>query len=192
MPDNLLPLPPRFDAATQAVVGTLTAGLDDQLRKLEASIAGLSVAALEWQSAPGMNSIGMLVAHLALVEVWWIRLAPAATDQFADMDGRFREILGIGGMDDGIDVNGTTAFPAALRGKGVAYYVGLLRKARAVVHAELERWTDADLSKVVTGQRGSVSYRWILYHVLEHFAGHLGQVLLVKHQARDAGLVPAA
>lgn len=191
MPDKLLPLPPEFDAKTQAVVGTLSAGLDDQLRRLEGALAGLSAEALEWQAAPGMNAIGMLVAHLALVEVWWIRLAPAGASHWSEADGEFRDLLGIGTPDDGIDVNGITAFPAALRGWTVEQHVALLHRARAIVHAELVRWTDADLTKVVTGKRGSVSYRWILYHVLEHFAGHFGQVLLVRHQLRDAGLVLA-
>jgi uncharacterized damage-inducible protein DinB len=190
VPDHLLPLPPTFDPVKQPVVATLTAGLDDQLRRLEEALAGLSVEALEWQSAPGMNSIGMLVAHLALVEVWWIRLAPAGEEPFAAMDARFREILGIGANDDGIETD-RTAFPAALRGKTVADYVALLRTARRTVHEVLRTWTDADLARTVTGKRGTVSYRWILYHVLEHFAGHFGQVGLVKHQLRDAGLVAA-
>jgi hypothetical protein len=30
-----------------------------------------------------------------------------------------------------------------------------------------------------------VSRRWILYHLLEHQAGHYGQILLLRHQYRD-------
>jgi uncharacterized damage-inducible protein DinB len=191
MPDHLLPLPSGFDPTRQATVGTLAAGLDDQLRRLEAALAGLSVEALEWQAAPGMNSIGMLAAHLALVEVWWIRFAPAGKGPFAALDGEFRALLGIGGQDDGIDVGGRTAFPDALRGWTAPRYVEVLRKARAVVNETLRGWSDEDLATVVTGARGSVTWRWILYHVLEHFAGHFGQVLLVKHQLRDAGLLAA-
>ena len=191
MPDRLLPLPPGFDPAHQAVVGTLVAGLDDQLQRLEDALAGLSVEALEWQAAPGTNSVGMLAAHLAIVEVWWICLVPAGKGPFQEMDGEFRRVLGIGWRDDGIDVDGTTAFPPALRGWTADRYVSVLKKARAAVTAVLRGWSDADLEKVVTGQRGARSRRWILYHVLEHFAGHFGQVLLVKHQLRDAGLVAA-
>lgn len=190
MPDHLLPLEPIFDRATQAVVGTLGAGLDDQLLRLEQSIAGLPVQAFEWQSAPGHNSVGMLVAHLALVEVWWICLAPHGKGPFATLDPEFQRLLGIGAMDDGIDVDGVTSFPAALRGWSADRYVALLHRARLAVHGELARWTDADLDRVLTGPRGSLSWRWILYHVLEHFAAHYGQLLLVKHQMRDAGHLP--
>lgn len=192
MPDHLLPLPAGLDPATQAVVGTLVAGLDDQRRRLVEAIRDLPVAAFEWQAAPGMNSVGMLVAHLALVDVWWIHLAPQGHTSFAEVDGHFRQILGIVGRDDGMDVDGQTAFPGALRGWTAARYLELLERARRCVSADLARWTDSDLAHVLVGTRGSVSKRWILYHVLEHFAAHFGQILLVKHQLRDAGLLPRA
>jgi uncharacterized damage-inducible protein DinB len=188
--DHLLAVGAEFDGRSQAVVGTLAAGLDDQLRRLEHAVEALSVEALEWQSAPGTNAIGMLLAHLALVEVWWIRMAPAGEGSFRDMDARFREVLGIGADDDGMPADGR-GFPAALRGRTAKDYVALLRTARASVHEVLRGWTDADLARTVTGKRGTVSYRWILYHVLEHFAGHFGQVLLIRHQLRDAGLATA-
>ena len=191
MVDHLLPLPSVFDPATQPVVATLAAGLDDQLRRLEIAIGDLSVEALEWQSAPGMNSIGMLAAHLALVETSWIPFEPFGEESSAALDGRFREALGIGANDDGLTEEGT-AFPDTLRGWTAAQYVALLRRARSLVRETLRSWTDADLVRIVPGSGGAVSRRWILYHVLEHFAGHLGQVLLVKHQLRDAGLAPAS
>ena len=109
---------------------------------------------------------------------------------FSATDERFREILGIGADDDGITDRGS-AFPAALRGRSAATYTALLRTARASVGEVMRAWNDADLERTVSGPRGTVSWRWILYHALEHFAGHLGQVLLIKHQLRDAGLLPA-
>jgi hypothetical protein len=189
VPDHLLEIPREFDPATQAVVGTLAASLDDQSRRLKGAVSGLPVEALEWQSAPGMNAIGMLLAHLALVEVSWIVLVPSGVTSAPEVEARFRALLGIGGDDDGMPADGR-GFPDALRGKTAADYVALLDEARDCVRKELRRWTDADLDRTVAGERGAVSCRWILYHVLEHFAGHFGQVLLVKHQLRDAGILP--
>ena len=31
-----------------------------------------------------------------------------------------------------------------------------------------------------------INVRWVLYHMLEHFSGHYGQILLLRHQYRDA------
>jgi uncharacterized damage-inducible protein DinB len=189
MPARALVLDSAFDAMSQAVVASLTSGLDDQLRRLEASVADLSVEALEWQSAPGMNAIGMLLAHLALVEVWWVAIAaPRGMVQFAEGEATFRDVVGIGGVDDGIPLAAGGAFPAALRGRTAADYIAMLRRARAHVRAALRTWRDSELDTAVEGPGGAVSRRWILYHVLEHFAGHFGQVLLIRHQLRDARL----
>ena len=32
------------------------------------------------------------------------------------------------------------------------------------------------------------SHRWVLYHVLEHFAAHYGQILSLLHCMRDCGV----
>ena len=178
---------PAYDASAQAVVACLASGLDDQLRRLEASVSDLSVEALEWQSAPGMNAIGMLLAHLALVEVWWIVVAPQGKE-YRDGEATYRETLGIGSGDDGIPLAAGGAFPEALRGRTAADYLAMLRRARAAVHAALHGWTDAGLDALVQRPRAAVSKRWILYHVLEHFAAHFGQILLIRHQLSDAGL----
>ena len=36
------------------------------------------------------------------------------------------------------------------------------------------------------GTKRILNGRWIYYHVLEHFAGHYGQILLLKHMRGDA------
>ena len=59
--------------------------------------------------------------------------------------------------------------------------------------------TPADLDRTITRKRANgelrtVSVRWMLYHVLEHFAAHYGQILLLRHLHRSrAGVneVPA-
>jgi uncharacterized damage-inducible protein DinB len=191
MRTHLLTPDPSFDPRTQAVVACLAAGLDDQLRRLKESISGLSVEALEWQSAPGMNAIGMLLAHLALVELSWIDIVPRGAAAVAATETTFREVVGIGGDDDGMPLAPGGRFPEALRGRTADDYLAMLDRARARVRADLSGWTDAGLDAAVGDERSTVSLRWILYHVLEHFAAHLGQVQLIRHQLRDAGLAPA-
>ena len=50
------------------------AQLDDQSRRLTADTLALTPAALEWQPAPGQNTMGMLLAHIAYWEVFWTRM----------------------------------------------------------------------------------------------------------------------
>jgi hypothetical protein len=32
------------------------------------------------------------------------------------------------------------------------------------------------------------SHRWVLYHLIEHFASHFGQILSLLHYMRDHGV----
>ena len=36
-----------------------------------------------------------------------------------------------------------------------------------------------------TGATHRFDHRWVLYHLLEHFAAHSGQILLIRHAWRD-------
>jgi uncharacterized damage-inducible protein DinB len=167
------------------VVARFAAGLLDQHRQLEATIANPGLD-LEWQPAPGRNSIGMLVAHNAIVEVWWLDAVARDAATRADAEARVRARLGIGSDDDGMPAVAGSAHPAALRGFTVAQYVDLLAKARASTAACLATWRDADLERLHRAGTRSVTRGWILYHVLEHFAQHAGQVALLAALQRVA------
>jgi len=49
--------------------------LEDQARILHESIQGMTPQELEWQPERGMNTIGMLLAHNAIVDVFWTQIA---------------------------------------------------------------------------------------------------------------------
>ena len=61
-------------------VGLFLWQLEDQSRRLTEDTRGLTPEELEWQPAPGMNTIGMLLAHIALVEAGWIGAAALGMD----------------------------------------------------------------------------------------------------------------
>src|SRR5262249_25719213 len=52
-------------------VASFIAQLDDLLERQHDQTRRLTPADLEWQLAPGMNTIGMLMAHQAVIEVGW-------------------------------------------------------------------------------------------------------------------------
>ena len=148
-------------------------------------LAGTTVAELAWQAGPGQNSMGMLLAHMALVEVIWIQRAGAGTDYAA-----LPKVLGIALADSGMPLPAAGRPPASLRGWTLADFRALHRRARAFAVRATKRMEDADLERVVTttlrsGDRMRVNLRWILHHLLEHFAGHYGQILLLRHQYAD-------
>ena len=179
-----------YDPKTQAKIGLFAAQLDDQLTRLKNQVKGLTVEQLEWQQKPGMNTVGMLLAHLSLVEVWWIRVAPNQIEWEPEGKALIQKICGI--EDDGLPLPPDGAHPQYLKGFTAEKYITILAKGRRVIHHEMKKWRDKDLDKFYTlAKKNHFSRTWTLYHVLEHFAAHFGQILLIKHQLRDAGLLEA-
>lgn len=184
-----LDIPAGYDLETQRIVGLFAAQLDNQLSRLKKDIAGLSTAQLEWQPRTGVNTVGMLLAHLAVVEIFWINVA--VNEMPLDTDGEqfARSVIGIGTNDDGLPLKPDGAHPESLPGKTLAQYEELLDKARASVHNELHTWHDSDLETIFALRDRRVTRSWTVYHVLEHFASHYGQILMLKHMMRDAGVL---
>jgi uncharacterized damage-inducible protein DinB len=171
-------------------VGSFFAQLDDQTRRLSDDTRGMTPAELQWQPAPGNNTIGMLLAHLAIVDVFWYSIA-------AEVPFDCRMVLGIGEDDDGMPCAEGAGPPATLAGKDLAYYDDLIARGRRYTKQLARGWSDADLDHRIerTRPNGTVTIhhrRWIVYHVLEHFSGHYGQILLLRHLHRDAAGKPAA
>ncbi len=171
-------------------VSLFVSQLEDQTRRLREATRDITPDELQWQPYPGMNTIGMLFAHLSVVEVWWTMIVVQQ-----DKDPRVLPILGIGEDDDGLPLAGDAAPPAGLNGKDLAFFDDLLSRGRAHYTKALMPLTDADLEREIVrtrpdGTERIVTVRWYLYHVLEHFSGHYGQILLLRHLYK-AARVPA-
>jgi hypothetical protein len=173
-------------------VASFVAQLDDQLRRQKEQTRTLTPGDLEWQPAPGMNTIGMLMAHQAITEVGWtgIGIEDLQRDEI-----RFQEILGIG--DSGVPLAPDGAPPEALAGKDLAFFDDLLDRAREHLMRVAAPVRDSDLTIMRSrtrpnGEPREVEVRWIIYHMLEHLAGHFGQILLLQHARQALGVGDAA
>jgi uncharacterized damage-inducible protein DinB len=179
---HLLPLPRGFRSREAA---SFSAQLDTLTRYLLRDLDGIVTAELGWQPKRGANTIGMLLAHLAIVEVYWLQVAADQVDAAAAV-----RALGIGMDDDGMPLPPDGRPPRALRGWTLADYRALLQRSRRRVRRVARGLTDSDLDlrrrqHRRNGRIRETSVRWILFHVVEHFAGHYGQVLALRHQYRD-------
>jgi hypothetical protein len=108
---------------------------------------------------------------------------------------RFQEILGIG--DSGVPLAPDGAPPVALAGKDLAFFDDLLDRAREHLKRVAAPVRDSDLTIMrprtrPNGEPREVEVRWIIYHMLEHFAGHFGQILLLQHARQALGVGDAA
>lgn len=177
-----------YDPKSQGKIGLMAAQLDDQLKVLKKRVEGMTVAQLEWQQAPGMNTIGMLLAHLGTAEVYWFRVAPQSLKWNPDGIKIIQKVCGI--EDDGIPLPPDGVHPAYLKGFSLDQYWKILTRTRSLTHRIMKTWKDKDLDKLYTIGKMQCSYSATIYHVLEHFCSHAGQILLIQHQMRNAGVLP--
>lgn len=159
--------------------------LDEQRRTLIEDTRGLTTADLEWQPAPGMNSIGMLLAHIAFAETHLAQVGLAA-----ETTGHAHDVIGISERDEGLPL-APGALPApALHGKQLAFFDDALARARAHTHGIAKTLADHDLLTEIVrpprpdGTRRVFNKGWVLYHMLEHEAGHRAQINLLRHLRR--------
>ena len=179
--ETLLEIPNGFRSA--AVARTL-AQMDEQSHKLIEATRDLTVPELEWQPAPGANTIGMLMTHIAVAEAHMTDVGLARLEA-SDVPG----LLGLRTEDDGLPLPPRGAPPGLLAGRSIDWFHGLLNKSRAHTREVAMGLTDEDLARLVTRHRPDGSLRvfsvdWMLYHLLEHLAGHVGQILLLRHLYR--------
>ena len=175
-----VPVPEGYDAGTQARIVYMAGQLDDQLRRLKESVAGLDRDALEWHVAPGRNTIGMLLAHIAVAETWWIQAGARGIRELDEVNRIVKAVIGIRADEDGLPLPEGAGHPEALGGWSLDDYLALLDKARLATHVTLRGWTDAELDEPFQLKDRLVTKGWILYHVLEHMVAHYGQILLLQ------------
>lgn len=163
--------------------------LEERRRALIEDTRALTPGELGWQVSPGMNTIGMLLAHIAYAETHLIQVGV-----LGEPTGHAQDVIGISEVDEGLPLAVDAVPPAALDGRDLAFFDDLLARARAHTHRALEPLVDADVERRVvrpprpdgTGRVFNVG--WVLYHLIEHEAGHHGQINLLRHLHRLAPL----
>ena len=158
--------------------------MDEQRRGLLDLVRGVTPDELEWQPAPGMNTIGMLLAHIAYAEAHLVQIG---VEGKATSD--CRAVIGIGEEEEGLPLSPGAPPSPALNGRPLAQFEDMLARARAYTHDACATIEDADLDRQIVRTRPDGSQRifnvgWVLYHVLEHEAGHRGQIALLRHHYR--------
>jgi uncharacterized damage-inducible protein DinB len=123
------------------------------------ALDGLPPAALDWKPGPDMNSISVLVFHLAGAERYWIGDVAAQEPSGRDRDAEFRV------YDVGVDT---------LKNR----LNGSLDYARTA----LERSSIEDLEQTRISPRDGREFTvaWALIHALEHSMLHLGHIQITR------------
>jgi uncharacterized damage-inducible protein DinB len=136
----------------------------DYLPKIEGALERMSEDDLWWRPNAASNSAGNLVLHLAGNVRQWI-------------------VSGLGGAPD---VRARAAEFAATGGVAREGALAHLRAAVDDASTVLARLAAADLAAHYTIQGNTVTGLYAVYHVVEHFAMHTGQIVwLAKARAGE-------
>lgn len=189
-----LPLEP---GCASPQVAVLLASLVDLHEQIAALARELTPTQLAWQpgeritgaAGTGRNSMGMLLAHIAVAETHVTQVG-----LLGEPAGHVQDVLGIVEDDDGLPLPAGGAPPAALAGRDAAFHLALLDRALAHTRVVAKRLTDAELEVDVVrpprpdGTQRVLQKRWALFHIVEHTAQHLGQLTSLRSQLRAAGI----
>jgi uncharacterized damage-inducible protein DinB len=134
--------------------------------KLRAAVESLPVEALWWRPNDQSNSVGNLVLHLTGNVRQWI-------------------VAGVGGAPSNRD---RAREFAERNGASADVLLAELDRALDDVDAVLARLTGSDLSATRSIQGREVTVVEAVYHVVEHFSLHLGQIVFIA-KAQTPGAV---
>lgn len=178
MLQTLLEVPAGYRSET---AGRFLWQMDEQRRVLFSDTRGITPEELSWQHAAGMNSIGMLLAHIAYAENHLAQVGLEGKDS-----SDTQAAIGLSVEEEGMPLEAGAPPSPALDGRDLIWFDALLERGRSYTRRVAMTLTDADLGRVVRRRRPDGTERvfnvgWVLYHMLEHEAGHRGQIALMRH-----------
>jgi uncharacterized damage-inducible protein DinB len=148
--------------------------MEEVRKRLLKKVEGLSDEEIDFTpNEQTIETIGTLLLHIAGVEWAWI---------FGDIDGKevdyekWKHAFALAP-----DVN----IPQ-LREQRKDFYLNHLSEVREEVYQRLRCFQDDDLDKIVTSEGRKYSIEWILFHLVEHEAIHVGQVSVLSRLYRNS------
>lgn len=125
--------------------------------KIHAAVRALPPEALWWRANEQSNSVGNLLLHLA---------------------GNVREWI-VSGVGGAANVRNRAGEFAARSGEDAGALLAALDRTLDEADAVLARLSPNDLERQCTIQGRDVTVLEAVYHVVEHFSMHVGQIILV-------------
>lgn len=126
---------------------------------MKSALAALPDAALDWAPAAEVNSVAVLITHVAGSERFWI-----------------------GEKVGGIAAHRDRSVEFTVSGIDRAHLIAILDEAHQLATSVLERFAPDDLPRPAGVSSSGTTYdvAWSLQHALEHVAVHTGHIELMR------------
>ena len=167
-------------------VGRYVAQLTEVRDDLKHELSGLTIPQLDWHPNDHTESIATLLLHCDAVEWSWLHEDVLGRPS-AEYTGDWSEAMPIR-----VGVPQVTGMP-------VEHYLQKLDATRERTLAILRGFTDADLPRLVgeadppPGQEKRsrlFTIDWVIWHIIEHEATHVGQIELLRRLAPTHDIQP--
>lgn len=155
--------------------------MQQELRqRVMSAAADLTPSQLAWVPEKGGNSIGMLLLHIVEAELFWVQYVCTGRELTVEQKAEYRT-----------ELFGDPEVPP-LEEHPLEWFTQKLDASHHLVSEFCAELSDPMLDECKhflddEGREYEFTVRWILYHLIEHEAGHRAQILTLRRilQARD-------
>ncbi len=145
--------------------------IEDGFRRLTRRVEGMSQEELEFTGPPGnTNSTAMLLAHLAIVDLWYLHIIMGVVPVPEDLQAEY-----------GPDETESGDLPA-VTGKSVAELLERYGRVIQMMREYLRTQTDADAERPVKVPwwPEEATVRYVMWHMAGHSMHHQGQIVRLR------------
>lgn len=174
-PREFLTVNPRSGAAPE--VGPWLWAMEETRHGLMRTVADLDEETIDWSGRAGKdNSIGSLLYHIALVEVSWLYEDMLLEEPPQDIAALFP-----------VDHRTKDGRLAVVMGVPLAEHLDRLTQTRARFLERMTPMTPTDWHAVrePDGADYACSPAWVVFHLVEHEAGHLFQIREIRRRWKE-------
>jgi len=147
--------------------------LTDIRRRTLEVVEGMDESLLAWRPDEEANSIGTLLYHIVAVELDWLYVEILERPEYS---AAVFELLPY-------EMRDATGRLTPVYGESLQQHLARMTASRQLLLDELRPMTAADFYRIRRLDPYDVTPEWALYHLLEHEAGHRGEMAEVRRQA---------
>ena len=136
---------------------------------------------LDWTPPAGENSVGTLLYHIAAIEADWLSVEVREEVPFAP------ELAAL----VPVDVRDATGRLSVVAGPTLPEHLARLAAVRDELVRTFRGLTPTDFHRARTLPDYDVTPEWVLHHLMQHEAGHRGEIGMIMALAVQAGLPTA-